>query len=387
MKLYYIANAKIPSEKAHTLQIMKMCEAFAELGLDVELVVPFRIQLNEKLKKHDPFEYYHVKKIFKIRKIPSPDLIRVGDFFPKFSMLLYNIQALLFALLATFYISLKRADIIYTRSIHTALFLVLTGKGNKLIYEAHAFPKEGITRRIELWISKKIRAFVVITKALKSHYVRYGAPEDRIIVAPDAVDLRMFDCKIPKKEARKLLGIPLDRKVVCYTGHLYKWKGVYVLALAARELDALVYFIGGTSEDIEKLGEFVKENKISNAIVVGHVPPSYVPIYLKASDVVVLPNIKEGLSEFTSPLKLFEYMASRRPIVASDLPVIREILNEENAILVEPENPKALAEGIKKALEDYNLATKVAKKAYKDVWEYIWEERARKILKSAGGHL
>ena len=111
-----------------------------------------------------------------------------------------------------------------------------------------------------------------------------------------------------------------------------------------------------------------------------------VPKYLAASDVLVLPNSEKGLSEFTSPLKLFEYMAAKRPIVASDLPSLREILSESNAVMVRPDDPAALAEGIQKVLEDEELAKKLAGNAYIDVQQYSWDKRAMRILEFVGGH-
>jgi glycosyltransferase involved in cell wall biosynthesis len=74
-------------------------------------------------------------------------------------------------------------------------------------------------------------------------------------------------------------------------------------------------------------------------------------------------------------------MASRRPIVASDLPSLREVLRDgENAILVEPDNPKALAEGIKKVLDDPDLARRISKQAYDEIGKYSWNERAKRIV-------
>ena len=235
---------------------------------------------------------------------------------------------------------------------------------------------------------KYIDGLIVITYRLKKWYMKDGVPKDKILVAPDGVDLKMFyNIKLKSKEqARRELGIPIDKKIICYTGHLYEWKGVHILALSLRYLsnECICYFVGGTEEDIRKFRKFIKDNGISNAIIVGYVSPSIVHEYLVASDVVVLPNIRVGLSEFTSPLKLFEYMASRRPIVASDLPAIREILNEKNAVLVKPENPKSLAEGIQKVLNNDKLAIKIAIRAYRDILKYTWDKRAEKILKFIG---
>ena len=102
---------------------------------------------------------------------------------------------------------------------------------------------------------------------------------------------------------------------------------------------------------------------------------------MKAFDICVMPfPWTEHYAYYMSPLKLFEYMVSKRPIVASDLPSVREILNEENAVLVEPGNPNALANGIEKVLSDEELANKIAEKAYEDVQQYSWERRTRRIL-------
>jgi len=103
---------------------------------------------------------------------------------------------------------------------------------------------------------------------------------------------------------------------------------------------------------------------------------------LFAADALVLPNSAKAKisSHYTSPLKLFEYMASRRPIVASDLPSLREVLRDgENAVLVKPDNPRALAEGIERALSDAELAARIGRQAREDVEQYTWEKRAVNI--------
>jgi len=117
---------------------------------------------------------------------------------------------------------------------------------------------------------------------------------------------------------------------------------------------------------------------------VGYVQPPIVPDYLFAADALLLPNSAKAkiASHYTSPLKLFEYMASRRPIVASDLPALREVLRDgENAVLVEPDDPKALAERIKTVLDDSGLAKRISEQAYSEVSQYSWEERARRIVR------
>jgi glycosyltransferase involved in cell wall biosynthesis len=89
---------------------------------------------------------------------------------------------------------------------------------------------------------------------------------------------------------------------------------------------------------------------------------------------------------FTSPLKLFEFMASCRPIVATDLPTVSEILHDNiNAVVVDPDSVDSLFEGIKRVLEDEALATKIALQSAADVGRYTWEERVKKILNGFAG--
>jgi len=174
----------------------------------------------------------------------------------------------------------------------------------------------------------------------------------------------------------------LDKKIIVYTGHLYRWKGVDTLVETGAFLneDTLVYLVGGTEKDIERVKNL--KSRGENIIIVGNRSHSEMPYWQKASDVFALPNTaKEDISKYyTSPMKLFEYMASKRPIVASNIPSITEILNDTNSILVEPDDPKSLAEGIKKALEDFELSHNISEKAFEDVQQHSWEKRAKKIL-------
>ena len=144
----------------------------------------------------------------------------------------------------------------------------------------------------------------------------------------------------------------------------------------------MLCFVGGPQKRIEEYQEFSKKLEILKKIkFLGQIRYNLIPQVLKSFDVLVLPYPwTNHYAFYMSPLKLFEYMTSKNPIVASDLPSIREILNERNAILVEPDNPQALAEGIKKAIENQAMAQEIASRAFQDVQEYTWEKRAKKIL-------
>ena len=361
MKIIYIANARIPTERAHGIQIMKMCEAFADAGADVELVLPRRFNFI----KSDPFEYYGIKKNFKTTKLPSLDLV-------KFGKIGFLIQSLSFACAAFWYVLLKKADVIYSRDELPLFFLSFFKKN--IIWETHTAKKNFLVKRA----LDKCKAVIAITRGLKDFYAKeYDFNLNKVWTAPDGVDIGKFKIGGEKAEIRKELELPQNKKIALYTGHLYLWKGADTLIESAKFLgeNILICLTGGTDADILKVKKQISGNK--NIIIAGNKPHLEIPYWQKSADVLVLPNTaKEDISKYyTSPMKLFEYMASGTPIIASDLPSIREILNESNAVLVEPDNPEALADGIEKILNGKELADKISKRALADVQNYTWRKR------------
>jgi glycosyltransferase involved in cell wall biosynthesis len=143
-----------------------------------------------------------------------------------------------------------------------------------------------------------------------------------------------------------------------------------------------LHLIGGSEERIQELRERADRLGVQDRVFfLGQMSPREVKRHLADSAVAVLPLTQDLISaSFTSPLKLFEYMAARVPIVASDLPSTREVLSSGvNALLVQPNDPRSLGEGIRRLLEDRFLAEGLGQKAYEDVQEFTWERRAQKI--------
>jgi len=379
MRILYLENIRLPSERAHTIQIMKMCEAFSENGAEVELVVPFRFQ-SKKLKKiKDIYDYYQISKKFKITKIPCFDLTLIN------SMVIFNIQMILFSFLATIYSIFKKSDLYYSREIIPLSFLSLLKKihNKKIFYEVHGIPTRFENLLIP-FIFKRIDGIIAINNKTRDYYIERGFPGEKIIVAHSGVDPKIFDIGLSKREARNKLSISINEKIVVYSGHLYKWKGVYNLSEELSKLENIkFYIVGGTKTDIKLLKEFLIKKKIKNDIIIGYVKPTLVPLYLKAADILVLPNLKgEVKSEiYTSPLKLFEYMISKRPIVASNLPSIREILKDKhNALLIPSRYNKDFTTAISNLLLDSKLDKKLTNTAYRNALNYSWDKRANRIL-------
>jgi glycosyltransferase involved in cell wall biosynthesis len=220
---------------------------------------------------------------------------------------------------------------------------------------------------------------------MKRDLMHLGIKKEKIKVLHSGVDLGRFDIPVTKDQARLKIGFSLDKFLVVYAGQLFPEKGVDTLVKAACLLDGVeVLIVGGASSDIARVEKLKRQMGAINVTIKGHVKPEQVPFFLRAADCLVLPNSKDHvLSAYhTSPMKLFEYMASGRIIVASDLPAVREVLKHgDNGWLVEPDNPQALAEGIRHLLEDKSLTTQLSAKAYEDVKGYTWKIRSREIMR------
>lgn len=377
-KLLYIANLKMPTYKAYGIQIAKNCEAFARCGAEVELVVPFRPIRNIDMSKYrDLFDFYGIEPIFKFKVIPASNPTAPG-FLEKYAVI---IKEFLSAWKLARYAKGQKPDYIFSRDSY-ALFILsflLPNLGNAFL-EVHRFSR--FRSRFYKRIIKKGGLIIATTENLRKALLNLGISGKSVITIPNGVDMKMFSAEggsasggESKNDARAKFGLPLDKKIVLYSGNLYVWKGVSNLIEAAQFLDSntLVLILGALRPS--------EISKYPNVEFLGNRPYKEVPLYLKAADVLVLPNSALGQSVlYTSPLKMFEYMASQRPIVASRLPSITEVLNDNNAVLVEPDNPEDLAAGIKRALEgDPDIDAKV-KKAHEDVKKYSLNERVRKII-------
>ncbi len=323
MRIFYIANVRFPTERAHGIQIANTCSALADTGAEVTLVVPARPGQVDI----DPFEFYGLPKNFSVTYLSCGGSVFTGK-----GNLSFAIRSFLFvpSVFFKYFRRFHSEDIFYGREEVLCGCVSLVSK--KVFWETHM----GSDNFFSKLLMKRAAGIIGITRGLTDFYASKNVPKEKLLVAADAVDVKKFsDITDTKSVLRKKLNLPDKAFIVTYSGSLglYSWKGwdVFLQALEhVRAQNVCFLVVGGAQAEIEN----IKKNYTDSRFVfAGRVEPEDVRKYLKASDALVIPN-KSGdpISEkYTSPMKLFEYMAAEKPIIASDLPSIREVLTDKEA--------------------------------------------------------
>ena len=371
LRVIYVGSPELLSKGASAVHVMKMCQAMGRLGVETELL------LSSNHNEDELRRYYGVQNNFKIKKLP---------YFKNAT--LRNITHGVLASIST-KSRRKDYDLVVTRNIVYA-YLASVYFRIPTVYDAHHPLVKGAGYLFKSFKdSKYLVRFSTNSGGLADIYIKEGLPREKLVIAHNGVDLENYSELPGTKEARAQLGLPPDKKIVCYSGNIYEGRGIELLVESALKLkDVLFLIVGGLESDVARLRALADGKKARNVKLTGFVPHASVPLYLASADVLVMPytpgvTIKGGAraKDFTSPIKLFEYMAAAKPIVASSIPSVTEVLEDGvNALLVEPGNPESLISAIQKALDDTVLAQAISQGALRDVRMYTWEERAGKLL-------
>lgn len=365
MKITYAAQVPIPSHRAYAVHVMHMCEAFAGLGHEVTLYA-----MPPSVEALDPFVYYGLSADFCLEHVRLLPLRGISG--PLYGRSIVRKS-----------IAEDIPDLIYSRHIYAAYAAFRSGL--PVIYEVHMPFSNSLHRML---LSNMLRdetrfALVAITQALKEQYLRDfpRIPADRICVAHDGAVLPGTTIlPDPAKETLR----------VGYVGNLYPGKGMeLIVEIAARMPDLTFDIVGGRKEDVRYWRNCVRGN---NLVLHGQQPHGALQPFFDGMDVMLLPLQREvspdggngDISRWTSPMKMFEYMAQGRAIIASDLPVLGEVLIDGHNALIAPGNdPDAWVRAIRRLQSDAGLRCRLGENARQELeTTYTWTARCRQILSS-----
>jgi glycosyltransferase involved in cell wall biosynthesis len=362
MKIYYVANARMPTEKAHGIQLAKMCEAFITLGHDVVLIVPTR---GERASLQ---AFYNLRSDVPLVRISTPDFYTWGK-------LGYIISSCIFMFGSALYLFSHRAgtgdSYIYTVDIDTFSFFFLPLIG-RCAAEMHTPKHSNIFTRFFF-----ARARIIATNTLIYDALVKTFDIKRSIVESNGVDIAQFDLGTVKGDARAKLSLS-NAPIALYVGRFYDWKGLDTLIEAAGSAPEITWIVvGGSHDELQKL---TTRSVPANLVCVGSKVPSEIPLWLAAADALIILGTKrnEDSYRFTSPMKVFEYAAARRPIVASATPALRSILGEAMALWYEPDDAAGLASAVRDSIQ-HPPAHKIDA-AYQFAQEHSWMARGKRII-------
>jgi glycosyltransferase involved in cell wall biosynthesis len=379
-QLVLVANTALPSQRAQAVQVVHMASAFARAGVPTALCHARRRGMGFD-QAADVFQHYGV------RSGPRPELLPVAcldgiNLVPRaLQFVPARVQELSFSRNAAALVRRRFAHALaFSREIEAARFLCRGGHG-RVCLELHRVPAGKIRRRWLREVCERAEGVVAISRGVREDLEELGIAAERILVEHDAFEPAPFEAVGSRASARERLGLTPGQPIVVYAGGLLPWKGADLVVEAASALPEVQFVIaGGMEADIARLRECAAA--ASNVQILGFRPPASVPLLLAAADVGVVPNRSQPpiSARYTSPLKVFEAMAAGLPLVASDLPSLREVLSEEQALFVAPDDPAALAEGLRALLDDPERRELMSRSLRSRAGEHTWDARARRIL-------
>ncbi len=369
MRILYLASSALPShDRANSIQVMQMCQAFARDGHEIRLLAPDR---PERIPHADPYRFYGIESTFPIEWLPWLPIKGRGY---------------LYAWLAARRARQLQPDLVYTRSIAGCFFSTKLGLPAVLELHDPISSREPLLKFmfIHLLSSTKLKRVVATSGSLAGHLQnRYEVSEARLCVAPNgAADNAL---------SGKLLDLDRHGFHAGYIGGLRSGKGMELLAkLPLLTPQVNYHVVGGSPLEVQHWRGKLKD--IENITFYGQVQPSEADKYRRSFDVLLAPYqrmqhslVDEKLqTRWLSPLKIIEYMAAGKPIICSELPVYREILkHERTALLCDPDDVQGWAAAVERLRADADLRNALGRAAHDDFRKhYTWRSRSKRVLES-----
>jgi glycosyltransferase involved in cell wall biosynthesis len=370
VKIGCITSYRIPSRAANSIQVMKVCQALAQLGHDVRLWSPGKVHT----PSHELAAWYGLNTSFVIEWLPDLPRLKRYDF---------AVKAVQRAIQA-------KVDLVYTW-LPQAGFLSLL-RGLPLLLELHDRP----TGRIGPWLLRRIDAmhgrkrFAVITRALESALRRefmLKLDQNNTVIAPNGVDLDRFSDLPSPSEARAQLNLP-ERLTAVYSGHFYAGRGMDILLGLARSFPQVQFlWVGGQPEAVEHHRKIIAGQGVVNVVMTGFIENQRLPVYQAAGEILLMPYERViagsgggNSADICSPMKMFEYLACGRAILTSDLLVLREVLNDSNAVFCPPEELSGWCAALQELVDNPSRVAVLSQQARHDAVGYTWLARMQKIM-------
>jgi glycosyltransferase involved in cell wall biosynthesis len=378
MKLIYADPHPLPGTIPSSIQILQTVDALGETGIDVDVLTP------QVRNGTAPVHILGRELSPRVTLRWLPD-IRKRWYFPLASHRP-------FYWMAGHWIRHRRADAVIVRNLKLAEHLLRITDIPPVFFESHEVHaqtfreshriatlhqrrKLAALERRERFVYRNADGLVALTPFLLADIrARYDTFAPSLVV-PDGVDLRLAAAALQAP-------VPAPRQLL-YLGSLHPWKGVEVLLEALVHVrDARLRIVGGTVDRIRTLRRLARRFGVSTrAEFTGPVSPAQRFAVIAEAQICLLPSTNTSIGgRYTSPLKLFEYMAMGKPVVAGNLPAIRSVLSHgRNALLAEPGSPRAFADRIRELLADPQLGRQLGAQAAVDARSYCWTRRAEHI--------
>lgn len=372
MRILYVFPEPLPLNKARAIQVINTVHSLAQQGVEITLAyVP------AGSGSPDPFLAYGLERPANVTLLP------ISRRLPWPLSLLTTHSGKLFQWrlgrwLASRILQSGYPDAVLVRHVKLANFLIRRFPDLPLVYEAHEVFTESAPaskadrlarqeRQVLQGASKVIAITSQLANRLKS---RYGI--DRFMeIIPSATSISVVN---PEKDWAQ------SSRHIVYAGSLYGWKGAQDLVMAARWLPGCrVTLLGGDEKSIAALRGMVS-GEGAEVEFLGHKSHREVQEFLGSACIAVLPNRSGSVSDFTSPLKLFEYMAAGCAIVVSDLPVFREVLAEHEAAWFVEGSPESLASAIRDLVQDKEKLRLLGRAMAEKAKQFSWSARATRLI-------
>jgi glycosyltransferase involved in cell wall biosynthesis len=365
-KLHYVVNARMPSNKAYGIQVAKMCEAFIELGIELELIIPKTRQSNISLR-----EFYNLRVNVPTRVCAGPDWYGGGS-------VGFAITSIVFMASVCLYLLRHRSSaLVYTIDMGSYSYAPLALLNIPIAVEMHSPKSLNILTR---FFFKRVKHIITTNPLIKDELASvFNIKDECFIVEPNGVDQSAFAVST-KDEARKELKLPAQAKIVLYVGRFYDWKEIAMLQKAAHDLAStgvLVYLVGGTHT------EFEEATKVSSAPLRfgGFVAHNDIAVWCSAADLLLILGTRanEFSYRYTAPMKLFEYLASGQPVVAADTLALRSLVSDQEVTFYTPNDSADLVRKIIAVFSDPEKSNRISMNGLQKARRQTWFLRAERI--------